>query len=107
MLYFEWDTWKAAKNFRDHKVSFGAARAELEDPHAIEEEDQVIEGEVRLRTTGMAEGEVIVLVTHTNRDGENEGDEIARIISARKASLGERRQYDELRTSSSRNTSDQ
>jgi hypothetical protein len=49
----------------------------------------------------MAAGEVIVLVTHTNTMLNDTGDELARIISARKASPGERREYEQFRTTNS------
>jgi uncharacterized DUF497 family protein len=98
MLYFEWDDEKAAKNLSDHGVSFGAARSALLDPFAIEETDQIADGELRLLTVGMADSQLVVLVSHTNRD-EVEGHEIARIIHARKASPGERRNYEQNRSS--------
>ena len=97
MLYFDWDPPKEAENIEKHGISFGAASVAIEDPHAIEEVDQVIDGEERLRTTGMAAGEVVVLVIHTNYYFNEDRDEMARIISARRASAGERRDYDELR----------
>jgi uncharacterized DUF497 family protein len=46
----------------------------------------------------MAAGEVVVLVTHVNEDLNDGMDELARIISARKASPGERRCYEQLRS---------
>ena len=100
MLYFEWDPAKAAANLEKHGISFAAAAAALEDPYAIEEEDQVVEREIRLRTIGMADGEIIVTVTHTNRPNDPDDTEIARIISARRATKSERRRYDELRSQS-------
>ena len=106
MLFFEWDPKKAAKNLHDHGIDFGAARKALEDPFRVEEIDQVHEGELRLRTTGMAEGQVVVLVAHTNREAENGIDEIARIIHARKASPGERTEYERIRTSGGWNPTD-
>ena len=63
-----------------------------------------MDGEMRLRTTGMAEGEIVVLVTHANEQVNEGRDELARIISARKASPGERREYDFQRAQSSGNT---
>jgi uncharacterized protein len=99
MLYFDWDPPKDQENRRRHNIGFAAASVALEDPFAIEELDCIVDGELRLRTTGMAAGEVIVLVTHTNTI-LNEEDELARIISARKASAGERRTYEEQRTQS-------
>ena len=100
MLYFEWDPAKAAANLEKHGISFGAAAAALDDPYAIEAEDQIVEGELRLRTIGMADGEIIVTVSHTNRLGSHDDGEIARIISARRATKSERRRYDELRSQS-------
>ena len=44
MLYFEWDSSKAARNLQKHGITFEAATAVLEDPFAIEQEYQVIEG---------------------------------------------------------------
>ena len=65
MLYFDWDPLKELKNIKQHGISFGAASAALEDPYAVEEVDWIVDGELRLRTTGTASGEAIVLVTHT------------------------------------------
>jgi uncharacterized DUF497 family protein len=65
MLYFEWDEVKAAGNVAKHRISFAAASAALEDPHAIEWEDQVVDGEVRNSATAMAPGGVIVTVCYT------------------------------------------
>jgi len=106
MLYFDWDPPKDAENLEKHGISFAAASVALEDPYAMEEEDQVVDGEQRLRTTGMAAGEVVVLVTHTNYYFNEDRDEMARIISARRASAGERRDYDELRAQSRWNAID-
>jgi uncharacterized DUF497 family protein len=101
MLHFDWDLPKDEENRRRHHISFAAASVALEDPYAMEEVDSIVEGELRLRTTGMAAGEVIVLVTHTNTLLNDSGDELARIISARKASAGERREYEQFRTTNS------
>ena len=100
MLYFDWDPAKDEENKRKHKISFAAASVALEDPFAIEELDWIVDGELRFTTTGMAAGEVIVLVSHTNIVLNEDGDELARIISARKASAGERRTYEEQRAQS-------
>ena len=104
MLYFEWDGQKARENRRNHKVSFEAASAALEDPFAIEEEDLTDDGEQRLRTVGMAEGAVVVVVIHVDRTYPGNQDVIARIISARKATPGERREYDQHRAQIGGNT---
>jgi uncharacterized DUF497 family protein len=106
MLYFDWDPQREAENIEKHGISFGAASVALEDPHAIEEEDQVVDGEQRLLTVGMAAGEAVVLVSHANYYFNDDRDEMARIISARRASAGERRDYDELRAESGWNPPD-
>jgi uncharacterized DUF497 family protein len=89
-LRFEWDEAKDASNRRKHGVSFKEAVSVFYDDHALlvadpdhsEEEDRfVLLGlSVRLR---------IVLVCHCYRVSE----EVIRIISARKADLVEREQY--------------
>ena len=89
MPYVEWDSEKAAKNLRDRGVDYRATRAALIDFYAIEEEDQVVDGELQMRAIGLADDQVILLVVHTNRPAMKETDEIARIIHARKASPGE------------------
>ena len=106
MLYFDWDPPKEAENLSKHGISFGAASVALEDPYAIEEDDQIVDGEQRLRTTGMAGGEVILLVTHANELLEEGLHELARIISARRASPGERSDYEQVRAAGGGYTSD-
>jgi uncharacterized DUF497 family protein len=103
LLYFDWDPQKEEQNKKIHGISFAAASTALEDPFALEEFDRIIDGEVRLRTTGMAAGEVVVVVVHTNEYLNDGMDELARIISARKASPGERRDYEQLRSQSGGN----
>jgi uncharacterized DUF497 family protein len=97
---------KEEENLAKHGISFGSASLALEDPYAIEEEDQVVDGEQRLITIGMAADQVVVLVSHVNEYFNEDMDEMARIIHARRASAGERRDYDELRAQSGWNTTD-
>lgn len=94
MLRFEWDTAKAASNWRKHRVRFEDAMLVLADPDAMAEEDRSSD-EIRWRTLGLCGTAVLVLVVHTSR--EENGDEIIRIISARKATRKERKQYGENR----------
>ena len=54
--------------------------------------DRVAAGEERWHTVGLAGGIAILLVAHTVKD--EDGDETIRIISARKATPGERALYD-------------
>ena len=85
---FAWDATKAASNARKHGVQFADAVAALEDERAFTVPDDSY-GEKRWVTIGMdAVGRVLV-VAYTLR-----GEKI-RIISARRATPRESRQYGE------------
>ncbi|MCY4530393.1 MAG: BrnT family toxin, partial [Chloroflexi bacterium] len=74
--------------------NFEAAIYVFEDPLAATQED-VYELEQRWRTIGMV-GPVAVLVVHTWPETDPEtGEEVGRIISARKATPHERLAYEE------------
>jgi uncharacterized protein len=93
MIYFDWDDKKAAKNLRDHEVDFEDAKTVFNDLYRVTEEDSVVDGEQRWRTIGTALGIVILLVAHLEEDfGE---DIFVRMISARVATAGERRDYEQ------------
>ena len=84
---FEWSVAKAQSNLAKHKVSFEAAQLVFDDAFALDRLDIGSEGsEVRYIVTGVANG-VILTVVYTER-GER-----TRIISARKATNHEQRQY--------------
>lgn len=82
---FEWDDRKAALNLRRHEVDFDAARAVFDDDDAIDDPDDDPD-ELRFRRVGMSDG-LILTVIYTER-----GRRI-RIISARKATTHEQRDY--------------
>jgi uncharacterized DUF497 family protein len=65
------------------------------DPYPLVEQDRLEGGELRWQTLRLAGGIVLLLVAHTVR--VEQGDEIIRIISARKAIRKERPRYDEDR----------
>jgi uncharacterized DUF497 family protein len=83
----EFDPAKARANLAKHKVSFAHAEQALRDPNAVTIEDPDAHGEQRFVTLGMDALGRILVVVHAPR-----GDRI-RVISARKASRGESRQY--------------
>ena len=86
----EWDAAKEAVNFRKHGVGFAGAVSVFDDVFAITIPDKS-SAEERFMTLGVdAFGRVIVVV-YTWRG------EAVRIISARKATRRERRQYEEYR----------
>lgn len=88
MLEFEWDEQKALSNLAKHRVGFVAACEVFDDPFAIDTEARSTDyGEVRRRIVGVVNG-VLLTVIYTERD------EKIRMISARRASRAERREYD-------------
>lgn len=93
MRKFVWDENKARSNLRKHGISFESAVRVFDDPFQRMEQDRHESGEERWQTTGTIENFTIVVVAHTIRDDE-QGTEIIRIISARRAEPHERRQYE-------------
>lgn len=93
-MRFEWDPNKAASNRAKHGVSFDLAMRAFADPFALSVQDRIEGGEFRWQLLGMVEGRVLLLVAHTVRD-ERDGGETIRIISARRATAGERRRYEQ------------
>ena len=89
-MIYEWDPKKAKANLRKHGVSFEEAARVFMDPLAItfpdpdhsDEEDREI-------TIGLTTKHRVVFVSHSAR-----GDR-TRIISARRATRKERKQYEE------------
>ena len=92
-MRFEWDEKKNQANRRKHKVSFELAQQVFYDPLSLSRVDRVEGGEQRWQTLGLVGGTVVLLVAHTFR--EENGEEVIRIISARKAKKQERRHYAE------------
>ncbi|AMD59308.1 hypothetical protein AWN88_13600 [Agrobacterium tumefaciens] len=89
MLSFEWNDRKALTNLAKHSVSFETARKVFEDPFAVDIEDRSANyGEVRRRIVGLGNG-LVLTVIYTERS------EVIRIISARKATRAERKEYDD------------
>ena len=62
-------------------------------PAGVDEQDRVEGGEYRWQTVGPVDGRVLLIVAHTGH--EDEGGEVIRILSARRASPGERRRYEQ------------
>ena len=88
MLDFEWDEQKALSNLAKHRVSFAVASEVFNDPFAVDIEERSLHyAEVRRRIVGVIYG-LCLTVIYTERN------DIIRIISARKASRAERREYE-------------
>ena len=92
-MRFVWDEGKSRNNLAKHQVSFETAKLVFDDPFAISIQDRVVEGEERWQTLGLVGGVVILLVAHTYQD--EGGEEVIRILSARKATPREREFYEQ------------
>jgi uncharacterized DUF497 family protein len=94
---FEWDPAKAKQNLRKHGVSFERAATVFLDPNTLSIFDaQHGSGEDRWITLGMDRQGVMLVVSHTFREADDQTASI-RIITSRKATRTERRQYEKQR----------
>lgn len=93
-IRFEWDASKAQSNLSKHRVSFEIATRVFADPLALVEQDRIENGEHRWQTLGVVDGYLLLLVAHTVQDDED-GAEVIRIISARRAEPKERKRYEQ------------
>ena len=89
-MKFEWDNSKNAKNKKKHGISFELASLIFHDSHLLSVPDHRYTEE-RWQSIGQIDG-VIVYVAHIVGENKN-GEEIIRIISARKATPNEERRY--------------
>ncbi|WP_037588274.1 BrnT family toxin [Stenoxybacter acetivorans] len=92
-IKFEWDSKKAALNFKKHGIGFETAARAFLDPHALTRQDRFENGEYRWQTIALINGHLLLLVALTIRDAD--GFEIIRIISAREADKKERKRYEQ------------
>ena len=90
-LSFERDEDKAASNIAKHGITFDEAQTVFGDPLAlIFDDEEHSMNELREIIIGHSVLQRLLLVSFTER-----GDEVVRIISARKANTRERKDYDE------------
>jgi uncharacterized protein len=85
---FEWDEDKAKENLEKHGIDFADAVTAFEDMMALTMPDPASEEEERCVTLGTDALERLLVIAYTWRE-----DRI-RLISARKATRRERRQYE-------------
>ncbi len=90
---FEWDEEKNRVNIEKHGIDFRDAVQIFERPTLDKPDTRRNYNEVRVNSLGEVNGQVILNVTHTGRNG------IIRLISARLAKHAERNAYDEFRRS--------
>jgi len=92
---FEWDPSKATSNSQKHGVTFDEAVLVFKDPMALslyEGEDSGLD-EDRWVTLGQVDGQHYLVVVHTYKTSSN--SVIIRVISARRATRKEIKQYQE------------
>ena len=88
MAEFEWDEEKADENLTKHGIDFADAATVMSDTMAITIPDPASDEEPRFITLGIDGLERLLVVAYTWR-GES-----MRLISARKATRRERREYE-------------
>ncbi len=87
---FRWDRAKAKSNFEKHAVNFEDAQTVFYDPMAETNLDLThSDDEERYITIGSSLSGILLIVVHAE-DGET-----IRIISARRATKGEQRRYEQ------------
>jgi uncharacterized DUF497 family protein len=92
-MKFLWDPIKAKLNLKKHLISFELAITVFDDPYHLSSLDSGASKEERWVTVGLAADRATLIVVHTYV--KQIDDEMIRIISARKATRSERRQYEE------------
>lgn len=89
-MTYEWDPIKAAANVKKHRVTFDEAASVFLDRSALTFWDpDHSQGEDREITIGRSAGRRVLFVAHVAREDR------VRIISARRATRREQRQYEE------------
>ncbi len=90
MIKFEWDKTKNILNIKKHGVDFNEAATVFLDDEALLIEDEKHSGEEdRFVLLGFSQKANLLIVCHCYRTNE----EVIRIISARKATKNETKQY--------------
>lgn len=87
-MRFRQDPKKAAANLRKHKVALADGEGVFGDPLAVTVEDPDAEGERRFVAIGLGSAGELLVVVYTEEDDE------CRIISARRPTRKERKQYE-------------
>lgn len=90
-IRYRWNADKAARNLKDHRVSFEEAVSAFDDPHAriIYDEDHS-DDERREIIIGYSGRNRLLFVSYHEREAD-----VIRIISARLATKEERQDYEE------------
>jgi uncharacterized protein len=94
---FEWDPSKARRNIKKHRVAFERAATVFLDARALTIFDEGHSGEEeRWVTLGADNTGTLLVICHTFVEDAHEDGARVRIISARKATRREQRQYADI-----------
>lgn len=85
---FEWESSKAFANLQKHEIAFEAACQVFFDPFLSQDEEDIVDGELRERVIGMTASWQLLYVVYTLRN------DAIRLISARPATRQERKTYE-------------
>lgn len=85
-MEFEWDESKRTSNLRKHGIDFSDVPAVFDGSIVTVEDDRFDYGEERFVTFGLLQGHVVSV-------GHTESEDYIRIISARKATKYEQKNY--------------
>jgi len=89
---FEWDDEKDTINRIKHGIGFNAAIHIFSGIVLTQIDDRQDYGETREISIGLLEGQIVIVVVHTDRN------DVTRIISARRANKPERKLYHDYYT---------
>ncbi|MBI4847554.1 MAG: BrnT family toxin [Nitrospirae bacterium] len=93
-MLFEWDRKKDQQNKKNHGVSFEEAAEVFDDPLCVSFLDKRFDYfEERYISIGHSKSGKLLIVAHLYYPGD-QGDEITRMISARKTTKKERKEYE-------------
>jgi uncharacterized DUF497 family protein len=91
---FDWDPRKAASNLKKHGVTFLEATTVFTDPLQISMLDEThSDEEDRWLTIGLSERGRVLILSHTMRSSSRSSITIVRLISCRKATKREVKEY--------------
>ncbi len=91
-MRFEWDEDKNQTNIAKHGGSFQTAKQVFDDPFHVSFAHRLEDGEQRWLTFGMVGGLAVLAVAQIYRQA---GEEVIRIISARRATRREKRSFED------------
>jgi len=94
-MRFEWDEAKNSLNIKKHNISFEEAREIFNDPLHLSIMDRRF-NYFEERWISIGQTDLHRIVVTANLFFDDDGEEVIRLISAREATIHERRQYENV-----------